>query len=220
MNAPTSSELFRRSRLESANFAFKAKYNRTLEISLLVALALHVVVMFAVPPMEIKPYKLRERKMQAVDIPEEIVIPPPPAEVERPALPTELEVSDEVSLEETIPETDFNPFAPPEISKETGSAETFYAFDSPPKPIKTVAPVYPDLAREAGAEGTVYVEVTIDETGRVVAAKVVPPTKAIKSLQEAAKEAAMGWLFTPAKQRDVPVKAKIVIPFEFHLRAS
>lgn len=218
MNA-LSSEALRRSKLESANFAFKERYARVLEISLLIALAFHLAVIFIVPPMEIQPYRLKERKMQAVDIPDEIVIPPPPAEVERPVLPTELEVSDDVSLEETIPETDFNPFAPPEMTKETGSAETFYAFDSPPTPIKTVAPTYPSLAKEAGAEGTVLVEVTIDETGRVVAAKVVKSTT-IKSLEDAAKKAAMGWLFTPAKQRDIPVKAKIIIPFEFHLRSS
>jgi TonB family protein len=217
MSAP-STQALQGTRMASANFEFKSRYMRTLEIALLIAGAFHLLVIFAVPPIEIQPYRLKERKMQAIDIPEEIVIPPPPAEVERPQLPTELEISEDVSLEETIPETDFNPFAPPEMAEDTGSADNFYAFDSPPTPIKTVAPEYPELAQQAGAEGRVSVEVTIDETGRVIAARVVY-SNTIKSLEEAARNAAMGWLFTPAKQRDVAVKARIAIPFDFKLRS-
>jgi len=74
-------------------------------------------------------------------------------------------------------------------------------------------------AREVMAAQTYCALVTIDETGRVIAARVVKSTT-IQSLNEAAREAAMGWLFTPAKQRDVPVKARIIIPFEFTLRSS
>ncbi|NNF07458.1 MAG: energy transducer TonB [Candidatus Eisenbacteria bacterium] len=199
-----------------ANYAFKSKYTKTLEISTLIALGLHLIAVFSVPPMEITPYSLKEPEMVAIEIPDDIIIPPPPEEVERPQIPTEMEISDDVDADDTIPETDFNPFAPPEIPEETATTTSFYAFDSPPKPIKTAAPEYPELARAAGAEGVVHVEVTIDESGRVVAARVVR-SDTIKSLEEAARKAALDWLFTPAKQRDTPVKAKIVIPFEFNL---
>jgi protein TonB len=219
MSTPTSDAL-RGTLMGGANFEFKSKYLRVLEITLLIALAVHLIAIFTVPPYQIKPYQLRERKMQAIDVPEDIVIPPPPKEIEHPALPTELEISEDVGLDETIPETDFNPFAPPVIPEDSGSdATAFYAFDSPPQPIKQVSPQYPELARAAGAEGMVVVEVTIDETGRVIAARVVQ-SNTIQSLNEAAKQAAMGWLFTPAKQRDVPVKCRISIPFEFSLRSS
>ena len=119
-------------------------------------------------------------------------------------------------MDETIPETDFNPFAPPEIPTDLGTGDAFYAFDSPPVPIKTKSPDYPELARAAGAAGTVQVEVTIDKNGRVISARVIK-SDTIKSLEEAARKAAMAWLFNPAKQRDIPVKARIVIPFEFTL---
>jgi protein TonB len=121
-----------------------------------------------------------------------------------------------VDVEETIPETDFNPFAPPEIPDDAGGSDSFYAFDSPPTPIKTRSPDYPELARAAGAEGTVMVEVTVDKNGRVIEARVIS-SDTIKSLEQAARRAAMDWLFNPAKQRDIPVKARIVIPFEFNL---
>jgi protein TonB len=202
----------------SANYSFKAKYMRTLEVALLIAGALHVVAFLTVPPIEIQPYRLKEEQMQAIDIPEDITIPPPPEDIERPVLPTELEISDDVSMEETISITEFNPFAPPAIPEESGvGSEGFVAFDSPPVPIKREAPAYPEMARTAGAEGTVMVEVTIDKNGRVVEARVIK-SDTIPALEAAAVAAAKQWLFTPAKQREVPVKAKIVIPFEFTLR--
>jgi protein TonB len=199
-----------------ANFEFKQKYTRTLLITLLIAGLVHLIAVLAVPPIDIQPYTMEDEVMEAIEVPDEIVIPPPPEEVERPQLPTEMEISDDVSADETIPETDFNPFAPPPIQENTGSGESFYAFDQPPQAIKKVAPEYPELARQAGAEGEVWIEVTIDETGRVIAARVVK-SDTIKSLEEAARKAAMDWLFTPAKQRDQAVKSKIAIPFQFGL---
>jgi len=206
----------RGTQMGSANFEFKAKYMRTLEIAILIAIAIHVIAIFTVPPIELTPYSLKEKEMVAIDVPDDIVIPPPPEEIERPVIPTEMEISDDVSVDETIPETDFNPFAPPEINEDSGGGESFYAFDSPPVPIKREAPVYPELARAAGAAGTVRIEVTVDKNGRVKDARVIS-SDTITSLEEAAKAAAMKWLFTPAKQRDVPVVARIVIPFEFKL---
>jgi protein TonB len=211
-------QALRGSQMGSANFEFKSKYMRTLEIALLIAGAVHLAAIYTVPPMEITPYSLKENVLEAIDIPDDIVIPPPPEEIERPVIPTEMEISDDVSVEETIPETDFNPFAPPEIPEESTGGDSFYAFDTPPTPIKRQAPEYPELARAAGAEGTVMVEVTVDKNGRVIEARVVS-SDTIKSLEEAAKKAARDWLFNPAKQRDLPVKARIVIPFEFKLHS-
>jgi len=210
-------DALRGTQMGGANYQFKSQYNRSLELAILAAMVIHALAMIAIPPIELKPYQLKEKEMVAIEIPDDIVIPPPPEEVERPQLPAEMEISDDVSAEDTIPETDFNPFAPPEISADTGGGDSFYAFDSPPTAIKKVAPEYPNIAREAGAEGTVRVEVTIDETGRVVAARVVQ-SDTIAALEDAARVAAMGWLFTPAKQRDQAVKARIVIPFGFSLR--
>ena len=209
-------DALRGTQMGSANFEFKSKYMRTLEITILIAVAIHVLAIYTVPPMELTPYSLKDTTLEAIDIPEEIIIPPPPEEIERPVLPTEMEISDDVSLDETIPETDFNPFPPPEIPDDSGAGDAFYAFDSPPVEIKTVKPVYPELAKAAGASGTVYIEVTIDRNGRVISARVIK-SDTIKSLEEAARKAAMGWLFRPAKQRDIAVKARIVIPFDFKL---
>ena len=87
---------------------------------------------------------------------------------------------------------------------------------SDPQAVRQVAPEYPDLARQAEAEGRVWIRVTIDETGRVIKTE-VENSEVIPSLEKAAMDAARKWLFKPAKQRDKPVRVRIVIPFRFSL---
>jgi protein TonB len=193
-----------------------SKYVRYVTYAFLISIVGHVAYLILGPAPEAKPYKLREKKIEVIDIPDEIYIPPPPQEVERPQLPQEAEVSDDVDEEETIEETEFNPFQPPVAPARQERAEVFVAFDTPPKPIRIHKPEYPELARQAHAEGLVIVQVTIDETGRVINASVIK-SDTIQSLEEAAIKAAYKCLFKPAKQRDVPVKARITLPFRFSL---
>ena len=199
----------------TANAAFKARYPRTLEVALLVALSCHVLLTVTVPPITIEPRSVPEDPFVVVDLPPEIRVQPEPEEVALPRLPTEMEITDDANLEETIPWTATNPFARSAIPEDAGSGG-FLVFDTEPVAIRKVVPAYPELARAAGAEGTVWVQVTIDTKGRVIAARVVK-SDTIARLEEAALKAAMDWLFTPGKQRDVPVPARIAVPFEFHL---
>jgi protein TonB len=198
------------------NTLFKKKYSKYLEVALAGAVVIHVAIFVFAPPYVPQPYKLREKKLSLVELPQNIEIPPPPEEIERPQLPQEAEISDDVSEEETIAPTEFNPFEPPVIPSQPDMPEVFFAYDSPPQVIRTVNPEYPELASEAEAEGVVQVEVTIDETGRVTYARVVA-SDTIESLNLAALEAAKKFLFKPAKQRDMAVKCRIVIPFRFTL---
>lgn len=96
------------------------------------------------------------------------------------------------------------------------SEDSFSAFDTPPEPVKTVAPNYPESMKRVGTTGTSHVEVTIDAGGEVVAARIIKST-AGEYLDVEAIKAAKKWLFKPAKANGKPVKAKIVIPFEFKL---
>jgi TonB family protein len=83
-------------------------------------------------------------------------------------------------------------------------------------PVKQVSPDYPLIAREARAEGNVVVAVRIDAQGKVLWARVVS-SSAVPALEEAARRAALGWLFRPARQRDQAVPATLHIPFRFRL---
>ena len=99
-------------------------------------------------------------------------------------------------------------------------------YSSPPKVIrksggvlqndalKRVEPVYPPLARAAAVSGPVVVELTIDEEGNVIAAKVISGHPLLK---DSALAAAKGWKFKPAKLSGNPVKVIGQITFNFTL---
>lgn len=203
---------------ESAHEKLKARYSRIMFFSTLTGLAVTGLGFVFAPPYVPAPYTLRERTAVAVETPTDIVIPPPPADVERPDLfAKEFEASDDADAVETIAPTDFNPFEPPEIPSAPPAPEDFVAYDSAPVLIHSEAPEYPSMAMQAESEGTVNVVVVIDESGRVVQAYIANST-ANEILQQAALEAARKFLFKPAMQRDVPVKCRIMIPFNFGLR--
>jgi len=202
---------------ETAHQRLKLKYPRYMFFASLAAIVLTGMGAVFSPPYIPTPYQLRERKAVAVQTPDEIFIPPPPADIARPEITTRaFEESDEADVTETIAPTDFNPFEPPEIPTAPPAPEEFVAYDSPPVLIHSEAPEYPEMAMQAESEGTVSVVVVINESGRVINAYVQSST-ANELLQQAAVEAAKKFLFKPAMQRDVPVKCRIMIPFNFGL---
>ena len=81
--------------------------------------------------------------------------------------------------------------------------------------IKTPQPVYPPIARAARAAGTVQVQVTISEEGRVTDAQVI---SGHPLLRDAALQAARQWLFKPTKLSGVPVKVQGLLTFKFTLQ--
>ena len=83
--------------------------------------------------------------------------------------------------------------------------------------ITPIRPKYPEIAQEAGIEGTVYIQAFIDVKGRVkelIVIKGIPNT----GLDEAAIEAIRKTRFRPAKQRERPVGVYISIPVNFKLK--
>ncbi len=75
-------------------------------------------------------------------------------------------------------------------------------------------PSYPPDALRERLAGTVGLEIVVDETGHVVEAKVVQP--AGHGFDEAALAAVKGWIFSPARQNDLPIRSTIqlALPFE------
>jgi TonB family protein len=77
-------------------------------------------------------------------------------------------------------------------------------------------PEYPMLAKSARAQGVVQVKVTVDETGKVVEAKVFDNSPH-PALSRAAEEAARRARFTPTLLSGVPVRVNGVITYRFLL---
>jgi protein TonB len=76
-------------------------------------------------------------------------------------------------------------------------------------------PAYTAPARQAEIEGVVKIEVTVDDTGKVIAARVVTPLG--YGLDEAATAAAKRWTFEPATKCGRPVMGTATLPFRFKL---
>ena len=164
---------------------------------------------------------LREEYFEAIELPEQFELPPPPKEISAPAVPIEAAEGEEVDEEADIAPTSFEriedvPPPPPPPSEQAGE---FYAFDEPPVLIKYVSPKYPDLARQAGIEGVVLLNVLVGDDGKVLAVNVLQ-SDVTPAMDKAAIEAAKQYLFKPAKQRTVPVKARMAIPIRFKLHGS
>lgn len=80
------------------------------------------------------------------------------------------------------------------------------------KAINLPKPPYPSIARAARAAGTVTVQVTIDESGKVISARAVGGHPL---LQQAAVQAAYGARFSPTQLSGQPVKVTGVITYNF-----
>jgi TonB family protein len=80
---------------------------------------------------------------------------------------------------------------------------------TPPSVVAVTDAVYPI---NSVASGTVVLEVTIDEGGKVAAVKVV---RGIASLTEEAERAVRQWKFQPARFGGHPVSSRIPVAFSF-----
>ena len=194
-------------------------YPLTVRITSLVSVVLLVFLLLLFPRFGGK-MTLEEQAqiiIEQIDIPQtqQINRPPPPA---RPSIPIESE-SEDISEDLTMDELDLESFeawdAPP--PPPSGPQVKFIPYDDPPVPKTPIRPKYPEIAQEAGIEGTVYVQAFIDKKGRVKEVNVV---KGIPNtgLNEAAMEAIRKTRFRPAKQRERAVGVYISIPVHFKLK--
>ena len=155
--------------------------------------------------------------IEQIDIPQtqQIERPPPPS---RPSIPIESEDED-LADDLTIEETDLSDFeawdAPP--PPPSGPQVKFIPYDDPPVPLTPIRPKYPEIAQEAGIEGTVFIQAFIDKQGRVIETTII---KGIPNtgLDEAAIEAIRKTRFRPARQRERAVGVWISIPVNFKLK--
>ena len=203
----------------------RLKYKKMLELGFIVALLLILILFMAFRRVNVATDMINadvpEIKVEDIPQTEQIKRPPPPA---RPAVPIPSE-NEDIPDDETIETTDidFTEVPPPPPPPQTDeSTSIFVAYDEPPEPIGGFGAIqrhlkYPDIARKAGIEGRVIVQVLVDIDGTVVA------TKVIKSLghsgcDDAAVLAIKSVKWRPAKQRDRPVKVWVGIPVIFKLK--
>ena len=202
-----------------ATLPIKYKYPITIRLATLGSVSFLIFTFLIYPRylgiLELEDVELQEILIENIPQTQQIERPPPPA---RPSVPVESEDED-IADDLTIEETDLDNFeawdAPPPPPE--GPRVKFIPYDDPPQPLSRIRPVYPEIAQEAGLEGTVVVQVFVDKKGRVkdtVILKGIPNT----GLDEAAISAIRKTRFRPAKQRERPVGVWISIPVNFRLK--
>ena len=77
-------------------------------------------------------------------------------------------------------------------------------------------PVYPQISRKLGEEGTVTLHVEWNEAGRITSSR-VRTSSGFRRLDDAALAAIDHWRCNPAKQEGLPVRAVAIQPFSFQL---
>jgi protein TonB len=101
---------------------------------------------------------------------------------------------------------------------ETPDINAFTPVEKLPQVVVQVAPVYPDLAKRAGVEGTVFVKILVNKEGKPVKAVVVKSDSEV--FNQPSVDAAMKFVFTPAIQHKAPVMVWVAIPFRFKLNTQ
>jgi protein TonB len=88
----------------------------------------------------------------------------------------------------------------------------------PPVLLTRVEPAYPEIARRAGVEGTVELEISIDATGKVTEVDVVRGLAL--GLSQAAADAVKRWVYRPARGSAGPVPSRKTIRVQFQLQTE
>lgn len=100
--------------------------------------------------------------------------------------------------------------------QDDGPPPDFVPYEKEPKVIKPAKPAYPEIARKAGLEGKVWVKIWVGKDGKPK--KVVIQKSASEIFDQAAIDAAMQMVFTPAMMQNGPVDVWVSIPFDFKLK--
>ncbi|MCC6011951.1 energy transducer TonB [Candidatus Caldipriscus sp.] len=203
----------------SAQNALEEEYPRDLNLAFTVSLIFFILLFLFGRGCSVEAYKPKAQQEvmgEEINIQAQLEEPPPPPPKLQISLPEEIvetteETADTIQIKETV---SFDEFSPPPPAP-TQTVFEVYEVDEPPQPVVQVQPEYPEVARKAGLEGRVIVAAVVDENGNVIQAYIHSSTNSI--FNDAALEAAKKMKFKPARQKDIAVKVKVLIPFVFKL---
>jgi protein TonB len=213
----------------TANDRFKRSFGTWFWGSMIVATLAHFCVFNFWPEMTAEDVSYTADELEAIELPPEIEIPPPPEAIARPATPViaSADIDEDITIAPTTfednPVEDLPPPPTETTTTDIAAAPTFTPFTVRPdiKNRDAVARAmereYPPLLRDAGIGGTVTVWFFIDESG-MVQRTLVNESSGHKALDDAAIKVADIIEFTPALNRDKRVPVWISLPITFTTR--
>lgn len=212
----------------TANDEFKQSNGKWFWIGLIFSVSFHFLIINFSPEMGVDDYRFSAEEIQAIEIPDEIEIPPPPEQISRPARPV-ISASAEIDEDLTIPPTTFeeNPIEdlPPPTETTGEEEEQFRTFvPSMVRPdlqnrsavSRAIQSLYPPVLRNAGIGGDVVLNVWIDAQGNVVKSA-ISRSSGYEAMDDAALQVVDRMEFSPALNRDQPVAVIVAIPIQFRV---
>ena len=214
--------------IKSPKADLRRHYRKFMEISFIISLALLIVAFKYFP--NIKESKVIEQapqqliNLQDIQQTRQETRPPPPPKPEIPiAVPSE-DVLNDITLQSTELNQNANvaPPPPPKEEKKTDEEpQYFVAVENMPEPVGGIAAIqskiiYPQIAKRAGVEGTVYIKAYVNKEGIVT--KVVVLKGIGAGCDQAALKAVKETRFEPGSQRGKPVNVMVSIPVVFRLQ--
>ncbi|HSJ23148.1 MAG TPA: TonB family protein [Longimicrobiales bacterium] len=214
----------------TANDRMKAGFGDWLWYSVAAAAALHLALFAFFPSMTAADYRGSSDELVAIDIPDQIEIPPPPEQIARPATPvvSDVSIDDDITIAPTT--FDANPIEnlPPPPTTSRGEDDLAAAPRWVPMEVRPelqnqrdlerlLARHYPPNLLAAGISGTPVLWFFIDENGRVLDTR-LHTSSGYQALDEAARRVAPEMRFSPAMNRNQRVRVWVEIGINFVAR--
>jgi protein TonB len=209
----------------TAHEVFKRGSRDRTAIGILCAVAVHLSLFALLPPFETVALASANDPTPVLNLPPEVVVPPPPEAILRPAAPrlTAGVPADDATID-VVPFDDGRWRAPPIVTDHPPVyAPRWIQRDQDPRLLnadeitRELERLYPALLKEAGIGGVVVMWVFVGVDGRPGRAE-VHASSGYPALDEAARRVADGMRFEPARNRDRPVAVWIQIPVKFSAR--
>jgi protein TonB len=213
---------------QTANDRLKSSFSSWFWGSMIVATLIHFGAFAFWPELTAEDFSFESVELEAIELPPEIEIPPPPQAIARPATPVIAAAAIDEDI--TIAPTTFEdnpvenlPPPPEETGTDLAAAPTFTPFTVAPEiqnrteVIRAMEREYPPLLRDAGIGGTVRVYFFIDENGQVQDTR-IDQSSGHQALDQAALNVAGVYRFSPALNRDQRVPVWVSFPITFQVR--
>lgn len=212
----------------TANDRLKQSFQSWFWGGMIAATVVHFSIFAFWPDLTAEDVSFTAEELEAIELPPEIEIPPPPQQISRPATPViaEANIDEDITIAPTTfeenPVEDLPP-PPEEEQTDLSAAPTFTPFTVAPSilnrndVIRAMEREYPPLLRDAGIGGTVRVYFFIDEGGSVRDYR-IDQSSGHQALDEAALNVAEVYRFSPALNRDKKVPVWVSFPITFQVR--
>ena len=205
--------------MDTANNRFKRRYGKYFAMAVAISLFGHVAFILGIPSLsgDIKSHE--DSLMESIELPPEVVIPPPPKALAKPSVPiaAQEEVNEDITIDETTPPPpDLIPEVP--VQEQKAEVEEFLMVaEVMPKP-KSMPPrpQMPSYIARARVDVTTKIEFYVTKTGDVDPLRTkIAESSGYPELDKIAVEWAKQMKFYPALNRGEPVAVRMAIPIKW-----